>query len=649
MSLKFSVKVCGLKRCLWLGLLLAFIVTLSGGQPIAQAAEKTLVWQRYDVNLTVQPNSDILVEEIQEIAFTGGTFTFGFAAIPLDRVERITAVQLSELINGTERPYAPNSTREYGFTAGQNNGNLEITWYFPPTRSSVHTYILRYRVIGGLRIYAGGDQLWWKAIVPDHNFPIRAATVTVTLPQTFPKDQLVVGSSGAPVGEPTYTDRGQVVFKAQNIAADQELEVRVQFPHGVVQGQPPAWQASDDRQRQWGPVVGVLFGGLGLMILIGGPLAVYLLWYKRGRDLPVGPLPEYISEPPGDLPAGIVGTLVDENADLKDIIATITDLARRGVLRLEEQQLEGFLGIGSGREYIFHLVAAGQAQRKYEQTLLKALFSDQNERRMRDLRERFYAYIPTLQQQLYDEVVQAGFFPSNPNTTRTLWRSLGVVGVVLGGIVSFGLLAVLGSYSSLAVCPGVGLVITALALVFTGPHLPRKTLQGAEEAAKWLAFKRYLQTIEKHGDLAAVKDKFEQFLPYAIAFGIERSLIHKFAGIDTPAPRWWGPVYPYGGGYYGYPHHGGTFGSGSQPAGPPGPLAGSEGGIPSLGDMNRGLGLSLAGMSSSLGTMLSSASSTLTSTPAPKTSHTGGGWGGGGWSGGGGFGGGGGGGSRGFG
>jgi hypothetical protein len=640
-----------MKQYFWLALILAGVIGLAAaGWGVAQAAEKTLVWQRYDVNLTVQPNADILVEEIQEIAFTSGTFTFGFAAIPLDRVERLADVQLSEVINGAERPYTPNSTGQYGFTAGQNNGNLEITWYFPPTRNSVHTYILRYRVSGGLRIYPEGDQLWWKAIAPDHNFPIRSSTVTVTLPQTFPKDQLVVGSYGAPTGEPAYTDRGQVVFKAQSIDADQELEVRVQFPHGVVQGQAPSWQAGDDRQRALGPVMGVIFGALGLLAVIGGPLAVYLLWYKRGRDLPVGPVPEYISEPPGDLPAGIVGTLVDENAELKDIIASITDLARRGVLRMEEQQSEGFLGIGSGREYVFHLVASSQAQRKYEQTLLQALFSHQNERRMSDLRERFYAFIPTLQQQLYDEVVQLGFFPSNPNTTRTLWRSLGIVGVVLGGIVSFGLQAVLGSYSSLAICPGVGLVITALALTFVGPHLPRKTLPGAEEAAKWLAFKRYLQTIEKHGDLAAVKDKFEQFLPYAIAFGIERSLIHKFAGIDTPAPRWWGPVYPYGG-YYGYPHHGGMSGGHTAhvPAGPPSPLAGSEGGIPSLSDMNRGLGLSLAGMSSSLGTMLSSASSTLTSTPAPKTSQRGGGWSGGGWSGGGGFGGAGGGGSRGFG
>jgi uncharacterized membrane protein YgcG len=209
----------------------------------------------------------------------------------------------------------------------------------------------------------------------------------------------------------------------------------------------------------------------------------------------------------------------------------------------------------------------------------------------------------------------------------------------------------LGDYSALAICPGLALLASALGLVLVAPHMPRKTSQGAEEAAKWLAFKRYLETIEKHGDLAEVKDKFEEFLPYAIAFGVERSLINKFKTVDTPAPTWWGPVYPgYG---YGHPHYGGVWGGSStgqaEAGGPPGPLAGEGGGMPTLTGMSEGLGTSLASMSDGLGAMLSSASSTLTSTPPPQTSSSGG-WSGGGFSGGG-FsgGGGGGGGSRGFG
>ena len=106
----------------------------------------------------------MLIEETQEIVFTSGVFTFGFAAIPLDRVEEITDISVAEVTPTGERAYTPNSSSEYGFTTNVSEGNLEITWYFPPTSNSTHTYILRYRVIGGVRIYEGGDQVWWKAI-----------------------------------------------------------------------------------------------------------------------------------------------------------------------------------------------------------------------------------------------------------------------------------------------------------------------------------------------------------------------------------------------------------------------------------------------------------------------------------------------------
>ncbi len=630
-----------MKRHLWLGLLLALVIILVGWSS-AQAQEKSLYWQRYDVNLAVQPNSDILVEEIQQIAFTSGTFRFGFRAIPLDRVEQITEVQVSEIINGVERPYTPRSSSQYGFVTSISEGELKITWYFPPTSNSSHTYIVRYRVVGGLRFYDEGDQIWWKAIAPDHNFPIRESRVTVTLPATFAQDQLLIASYGASATS-YFTDRGLVVFEAQNIPADEELEVRVQFPHGVVQGSPPSWQAALDRREQWGPVFSVIFGGLGLVLLVGGPLAVYLLWYTRGRDRPVGMVAEYITEPPSDLPAGVVGTLVDEKVDLKDIIASIVDLAHRGAIRMEEEQKEGFLGIGSGRDFIFYLEDASKATRPYEKTLIKRIFGRRKTRRMSDLRQKFYKAIPELRKQLYEEVVTEGFFPRNPETIRRVWSGLGCAGLVGSGIFAFFLLALLGSYSPWVACPGIALGIAMASLMIVGRHMPRKTPRGAEEAAKWLAFKRYLQSIEKHSDLEAVKDKFEEFLPYAVAFGLERRLINKFAAVDAPAPRWWGPVFVPG---YGHAYGGGVSGqSVGEAGGLPGPLAGEGGKAPSLSGMSRGIGTSLASMSAGLGAMLSSAGTVLASTPPSSSGGGGGGWSGGGFSGGGG----GGGGSAGFG
>ena len=72
-----------MRRHLILGLLLTLVVIL-GSWGLAHAQEKSLYWQRWDVNIDVQQNSDMHIEEVQEIVFTSGTFRFGFRAIPLE-------------------------------------------------------------------------------------------------------------------------------------------------------------------------------------------------------------------------------------------------------------------------------------------------------------------------------------------------------------------------------------------------------------------------------------------------------------------------------------------------------------------------------------------------------------------------------------
>ncbi|MGQ9787664.1 MAG: DUF2207 family protein, partial [Anaerolineae bacterium] len=475
---------------------------------------------------------------------------------------------------------------------------------------------------------------------------IRASTITVNLPQAFSQEQLKIASYG-PAATVRFDERGQVIFEAQNIPADQELEVRVQFPHGVVQGSPPSWQAAFDRRQTLGPIFSLVFGVLGIVILIGGPVSLYLLWYTRGRDKPVGLVAEQLSDPPSDLPAAVAGTLIDERADVKDIIAGILDLARRGALRMEEQKIEGFLGIVSRHDFVFYLQDASKAIYPYEQTLLRALFGGRDQIKLSDLRQKFYTSIPILQRELYQEVVRQGFFPSNPQSTRGRWIGLGVFGLVVSFFIGIALLGLFGEYTGLAFCPGAAVAATALGLIILGNFMPRRTAKGAEEAAKWVAFKRYLQFLNRQSDLEAAKNRFEEYLPYAVAFGIERQLINKFATVDAPAPTWWGPVFLPGSGHiHPTPAAAGGMGtSSSASGGPPGPLAGERGGIPSLADASKDIGMSLSSMSTGLGALLSSASTVLTSSPPSSSGGGGGSWSGGGGSGGGG----GGGGSRGFG
>nr|HID15013.1 DUF2207 domain-containing protein [Anaerolineae bacterium] len=594
-------------------LLLTLVATLAliG---VARAQSKTLYWERFDVNITVLPNGDFIVEEIQEIVFTSGEFHYGYRTIPMDRLENITGVEVWE----GNRQYEQGYGDDYTFHTYVDEGDFTIKWYFPYTSNSSHTFTLRYTVQGGLRYYEDGDQLYWKAVFADRDFPVYGSIVTVHLPEGATADPVAAYST-----EASIAGRGEstVVFTAQEtLDPGQEFEVRVQFPHGIVQGSPPSWQAAYDRKAQYGPVLSLVLGLTGALALIGGPLFLLLLWYLRGRDPQVVLPAAYLPEPPSDDPPGVAGTLVDEKADMQDIIATLVDLARRGYLTIEEERRSGFFG-ATDFDFTFRRTdKPADGLLPYERTLLRRIFGGRTERRMSSLRNRFYTAIPRIKDQLYKETVKRRYFRASPDKVRKRYTGLGVallVGAIAGGIC---LMALLSEYTGAVICPFIGIGATAIGMIIVGQWMPAKTRKGAKQAAWWGAFKRYLAEIERYTDLSQATDVFEKYLPYAIAFGLDRSWVRKFSRLETaqvPIPVWYVPMPIYTGGGRRAPGLG---------------RAADGGAAPSLDSAARGLGAGLDRISTGLGRMLDSAASTLAS--APRSSGGGGGFSGGGFGGG---------------
>jgi hypothetical protein len=322
---------------------------------------------------------------------------------------------------------------------------------------------------------------------------------------------------------------------------------------------------------------------------------------------------------------------------MQDVLATLVDLARRKAISITEERKEGFWS--SSSDFIYRRENREVPLAAFEQKLLKDVFGGSDEKRLSDLKNKFYSKLPGIKDAMYTDIIGLGYYRSNPERIRTMFGVLGSVAIVLAILFACFLFTFVGPVSIAAICPGIGLFVTAVALVIAARYMPRKTATGAEEAARWRAFKEYLRNIDKYSNVEEQKTIWDRYLPYAIAFGIDKDYIAKFQAVDAPAPGWYIPspdLYgPYHRRYYGpgpviLP--GGIGGSGSGGEG-----GGSFGG--SLSDASRGMGASLAGMSVGLGSMLSNASSTFTSRPASSSSG-----GGGGWSGGGGFGGGGGGG-----
>jgi len=624
---------------------------------------RSLVWERWDVVIddVDTANNTFRVTETYVIDFNG-RYSFGAANIPLTNMDGINDVRVSDR---GQRLTAACFNQAGTFCARTSGGALDITYYFTsPITDGRGTFVISYEVSGALRVYEGGDQLWWNAVPDDHyGYPIRSSTITVDLPSGFaPREGIDPIETEGARGEISVSGTEVTATAINGIGGYEGFSIRVQYPHDP-NARVPAWQSSFDSRRDYEenvmPLVNLGVIALGLLLGLGLPLLFFVLWQTRGRDPKIGPVPTFLSEPPSSLPPAVVGTLVDERSDPRDVISTIVDLAQRGYLVIEETQTQGLFGIGSSSQFTFKRTdKAFSDLRPYERRLMDRLFSGSSmERSMASLTNTFYTTISQIQNDLYDELVTEGFFTTKPNVTRGLWGAIGVI-LIFGTVALTVILApLLEGTTQFMFCIPIGLFIAAAAAFAFGNAMPAKTLKGSEEAAKWKAFYEYLNNLENYGGVETAAERFASYLPYAVAFGIDKEWVRRFTRVPTATiPPWYYPTYlggPWGHGYRpGTPIYGTRGLGGLGEGGLPGDLTHASGGGFSLDQMSGNLSQGLESISSGLTSMVDSASRAMTSRPQQTSSGGSGSWSSGGrsWSGGGFSGGGGsGGGSRGFG
>ncbi|MDI7275135.1 MAG: DUF2207 domain-containing protein, partial [Anaerolineae bacterium] len=224
-----------MRRCRWQLLLLVLLLLCAAQAGLARPAradDKTYHWDYIDVDITIQPNGDLDIVERHCYVFTEGSFTYAYRDVPLTRVESIDDVWVEE----DGQRYGSDRLR-----VEHRDASLRITWYYPSTRNASRTFDLHYRARGALRIYEGGDQLYWKAIFSDRDFAVLRSRVTVHLPAALAGADLKVASYGVSA-EYEVVDSQTVRFATGRVRPGEELEVRIQFPHGLLAAGKPSWQ-----------------------------------------------------------------------------------------------------------------------------------------------------------------------------------------------------------------------------------------------------------------------------------------------------------------------------------------------------------------------------------------------------------------------
>jgi uncharacterized membrane protein YgcG len=300
--------------------------------------------------------------------------------------------------------------------------------------------------------------------------------------------------------------------------------------HDLIYGPPPAPPPSPFAQAV------AFFVGLplvGLAALVAVLVAVLMLRARRPK--PPFP-PSGDTTPPSDLAPALVGALVRGRVGDQQMVATLLDLARRGILAIEPAGRAGL------RKAQVRIQDHAPQLAGYEASVFASVSAVASAegvvlpRKLGQIRSRWNPAKALLRAELLargwcDPTAGARRRPLYVVATVALLSALvGVVGVGIGTTP----LGLVGSAILLA---------AAIVAYSVAGGMPETSWAGEEEAAPWRAYLAALKALPHAavpaGDLAAVLDVA---VPYAVAAGIIGALTRllKAAGRQGYAPAWFG-------------------------------------------------------------------------------------------------------------
>ncbi|HTU35919.1 MAG TPA: DUF2207 domain-containing protein [Candidatus Acidoferrum sp.] len=521
------------------------------------AAARQLVIKNFDEQVRVHRDSSIDVTENIQTQFIGGPWHGIYRTIPIQYQGPggFNYTLFIENVSARE----PDG-KHLRVEQSHHGPNLEFKIYVPNADNSTQTIVLHYRVLNALRFFTDHDELYWNVTGQEWDAPIESASAGIELPEGAAGVHAVaytgVLNSRTQQAEVRVNANLVQVYSSTPLGYRQGLTVVVGFDKGLVH-QPTLSERIGQFLRSNWPL---------LVFPIGAFLIMFWVWWTRGRD----PQHDAITvqyDPPGKLTPAECGTLIDDDVAMRDITATLVDLAVRGYLVIEEKNQSGMLGLTHHRDYVFHLKKPAdqwQDTRPHERAMLSALFYDgdipansttpasgpagasaaldsgqpETSVALSQLQNHFYQQLPPIRDCVFDALVMDGYYLHRPDTVRQ--------GYIGGGFL-IGLLIIFGGnwWATQSGMSGLTWIVAGIlcgaVICGFGWFMPARTITGAQTYAKVLGFEQFLGRVEKDRikRLENAPATFEKYLPYAMALRVDKKWVKAFDGIAMQPPQWY--------------------------------------------------------------------------------------------------------------
>jgi uncharacterized membrane protein len=408
-----------------------------------------------------------------------------------------------------------------------------IKMWVPGAVDATHTIVLTYRSSNALRFFEEHDELYWNVTGDEWDFPIKRTRAEIILPEDVEGIRAAafagVHGSDDPVTAAEQVGNAVYFHVDRPMGYREGLTVVVGWNPGVVER--PTLTARAGRMLAANSVLAIPFFAF---------FAMFGIWRRYGKDPETSVYVRY--EPPPDMTPAEAGTLIDDRPDVRDITATLVDLAVRGYLRIEETKRDQLFGLFSTTDYELTLLREDDWPRlkPHEAALLRALrrHADDGRVAFSDLQNEFYRDLPEIRNHLKKTLVDGGHYHRRPDVVRGVWFAAAVAaGAAVAAFAS--MLAARLHIAGVAIL--FAAVTTAVIVIGFGWLMPVRTRAGARSHAWVRGFEEFLARVEKDRLERMIESPtdFEKYLPYAMAFGVEKNWARAFDGLASEPPDWY--------------------------------------------------------------------------------------------------------------
>lgn len=511
---------------LGVGMLFVYVWLQCGAYAYAQAPEYI---ESFNTDIEVFEDSSLEVTEHITYIFPDERHGI-YRCIPTKHAEqpssflkeRYIDIGLKSIhVDGHEVPYAVNTKlSEKCFTIGDKNETITGT----------HEYEIVYVVLGAISYpQYGGAEVYWDVTGNEWTIPIYSAEAKISGVSGLLNQERACYRGG--IGEIgscniKNTNEEQILFSTTQLKPSEGLTIAQSIDRSRIQ---------HDVRLRYKPLL--LWGGIVLTLILGIGIGLYRYRTKYKLERPI--IPQY--EPYPDVKPMYAGFLFDTRLDPRDITAGIVYLAQQGFLKIKKTDKKVLFFFEVDDYEITLTRPCAECSDIFELQILDLIFPEdvttgttvslselknnlmvrqKNVQLIRKLREG-------LQLSMKEQGLYAGFsFISN----------IGKMWIVFSVVLGIGSMFI--SQLAFIVCA------VSLLVVFVVLINGRRTTKGYEALDHLKGFKDFLSVTESqryifHNAPERNAEHFMEYLPYAIAFGVEKQWAKTFEGITIPNPDWY--------------------------------------------------------------------------------------------------------------